>query len=74
MIKYCDNVNCTHRLCPAHVYNKNENLDYEIADLVHSNICRLSTKPKPKKRKRDKELAKLKSDCPDRVWGNKYSI
>ena len=74
MIKYCYNVNCTYRLCKAHVYNKNENFDYEIADLTYSNICKLSSKPKPKKIKRDKELAPLKCERPNQVWTNKILI
>lgn len=74
MIKYCDYVNCTHRLCKAHICNKNENLDYEIADLIYSNICKLSSKPKPKKRPRDKELSLLKCERPDQIWTNKKPI
>lgn len=74
MIKYCDYVNCTHRLCKAHVYNKNENFDYEIVDLSYSNICKLSQKPKPKKIKRDKELTPLKCERSNQIWTNKKLI
>ena len=74
MIKYCENVNCTYRLCQAHVYNKNENLDYEIDDLAYSNICKLRPKIKKKKIVRDKELSKLKCESPNRVWTNKKCI
>ena len=56
MNKYCDNVNCTYRLCKHHVANKNESLPYEIAELIYSSACRLRDTPRPNKRRRDKEI------------------
>lgn len=74
MIKFCDYVNCTHRLCPAHVYNKPKDLNCKLYDLVHSNVCRLASKPNPKKKPRDVEPTPLKFERPNQLWNNKKCI
>lgn len=65
MMKYCEHVNCTYRLCKHHPANKKENEDYEIADLVHSKVCRLKTKPV--KSNRDIEYFKSKRGSANNV-------
>ena len=74
MIKYCKNTKCTHRLCPNHIYNKPEDLNCKLHDLIYSNVCRLASKPKPKKRPRDVEPSPLKFEFPNRVWTTKKLI
>lgn len=66
MMKYCEHVNCTYRLCKHHPANKKENEDYEIADLYLSNECKSKFKP-IKRRNRDLEIFKSRRGSANNV-------